>query len=100
MPMPNRTPTQDRIVAFMRDWKGNPVNDGNSPTYQDIADGLGISITTVYTAIQKLIRRGKLKINMKGKLVLPGGTYLVPENEQNSDNGNIYQLPLPLFEEK
>ena len=97
--MPNRTPTQDRILVFMRDWKSNPVNDGNSPNYKDIADGLGISLTTVYTAIQKLIRRGKLKINMKGKLVLPGGTYLVPDHEHSSDNGNIYQLPLPLFEE-
>lgn len=97
--MPNRTPTQDRIVIFVRDWKGNPVNDGNSPTYQDIADGLGISITTAYTAIQKLIRRGRLKVNTKGKLVLPGGTYLVPETDQCNDNG-IYQLPLPLFEEK
>ncbi|MBX3083929.1 MAG: winged helix-turn-helix transcriptional regulator [Anaerolineae bacterium] len=98
--MPRRTPTQDRIVAFMRDWKANPVNDGNSPTYQDIADGLGISITTVYTAIQKLIQRGKLKQNTKGKLVLPGGMYLVPENEQSSDNSDLQQLRLPLFEEK
>jgi len=97
--MPRRTPTQDRIVAFMREWKANPVNDGNSPNYQDIADGLGISITTVYTAIQKLIQRGKLKQNTKGKLVLPGGTYLVPENGYSSDNGDLQQLPLPLFEE-
>jgi hypothetical protein len=97
--MPYRTPTQDRIIAFMREWKANPVNDGNSPVYQDIADGLGISLTVVYTAIQKLIRRGRLSINTKGKLVLPGGTYLLPDDQGNSDEHQTYQLPLPLFEE-
>lgn len=71
-------PLQDAIMEFLRDWKANPVNDGNSPTYQDIATALGKKTSRIYDRVQRLCNRGELNINDRGKIVL-GGQYILPE---------------------
>lgn len=77
--MIRESPAQDAVLEFVRDYKSDDENDGNSPTYQDIADALGVSTTTAYNTVSRLIRRGKLQINLRGKIKL-GGKYLLPED--------------------
>ena len=71
-------PLQAAIVECVRDWKADPANDGNSPTYQDIAEKLGKRRSRIHEKVQRLIVLGELKINQHGKIVL-GGKYLLPE---------------------
>ena len=72
-------PAQDAILEFVRDYKSSNEMDGNSPTYGEIAEALGVSTATAYNTVSRLIRHGKLKINRRGKIVL-GGKYLLPDS--------------------
>lgn len=71
-------PAQERLLEFIRDYKQTPDADGNSPTYEDCAEALGLSVSTIYTTASRMIRRGILRMNSKGKLVL-GGRYIPPD---------------------
>lgn len=74
------TPAQDAVMEFVRDYKTSEHydSDGNSPTYEEIANHLGVRPATAYGIVLKLIKRGKLRVNGRGKIVL-GGKYLPPE---------------------
>lgn len=76
--MMREAPAQEAILEFVRDYKQTDDADGNSPTYQEIADALGVSTATAYNTVMRLIRHGKLSINSKGKIKL-GGKYFPPE---------------------
>lgn len=70
-------PAQDAIFEFIRDYKRG--EDGNSPTYQEIAEALGVTTATAYNTVLRLVRRGVVKINKRGKISI-GGTYIPPED--------------------
>ncbi len=74
------TPTQKHILSFIITYKADPHNDGNSPTYEEIAEALGFHKANVYRHCRKLEERGWLQINEQGKLTIPGGRwrYLPP----------------------
>ncbi|MFN8418894.1 MAG: helix-turn-helix domain-containing protein [Anaerolineae bacterium] len=72
---PRLTPTHKAILNFIIDYKADPQHDGNSPSYDEIAEKLGIHRATVYRHCQKLEERGWLQINAQGKLILPGGRW-------------------------
>jgi Mn-dependent DtxR family transcriptional regulator len=72
------SPTQDALLEFVRDYKQSNEADGNSPTYEEIAEALGVNRTTAYNTVLRLIKRGKLSVNNKGKIRL-GGKYIPPE---------------------
>jgi Mn-dependent DtxR family transcriptional regulator len=69
-------PLQDSILEYIRDYKVG--NDGNSPTYQQIASALGKSQRCVYDKVQRLVVRGILKVDRSGRILL-GGMYIPPE---------------------
>lgn len=72
---PRLTPTQNAILRFIIGYKADPQHDGNSPSYDEIAETLGIHRATIYRHCQKLEERGWLQINAQGKLILPGGRW-------------------------
>ncbi len=53
----NLTPRQLRIVQLIRDQR---IALGYSPTFQELADGLGISKVTVFEHVEALIKKGVL----------------------------------------
>jgi Winged helix-turn-helix DNA-binding len=73
-------PLQDVVLYFIIAYKADPANDGNSPTYREIAQGVGRSSTAVWSACQRLQDRGLLEINARGKLTLLGGAYHAPSD--------------------
>ena len=77
-PMSREAPLQAAIMEFLRDWKADPKNDGNSPTYEDIALALGKRRSRIFEKVQRLANLGELSINHRGKIVL-GGKYILPE---------------------
>lgn len=70
-------PAQERLLEFLRDYKQSPDADGNSPTYEECAEALGVSVATIYNTASRMIRRGTIRMNGRGKLVL-GGRYIPP----------------------
>ncbi len=76
--MQREAPAQEAVLEFVRDYKQTDDADGNSPTYQEIAEALGVSTATAYNTVMRLVRHEKLKINSRGKIKL-GGKYLPPE---------------------
>jgi Mn-dependent DtxR family transcriptional regulator len=70
-------PSQDKVLQFLRDYKADEENDGNSPTYQQIAEALEISQGTAYTLVLRMVKRGVVKVNRRGKITL-GGKYIPP----------------------
>jgi Mn-dependent DtxR family transcriptional regulator len=81
-PTPKRkrkAPVQDAILEFLRDYKRDPENDGNSPSFQDIAAAIGKYRSDVRKRIIEMERYGWVKINAKGKIVLIGGKYILPD---------------------
>ena len=72
------SPSQDALLEFVRDYKQSDEADGNSPTYEEIANALGVSTATAYTLVLRMIKRGSIRVNNRGKIVL-GGKYLPPE---------------------
>lgn len=67
--------SQDKIVQFIIEFKRDRQNDGNTPTYQEIADGVGLSLSVVYRACTRLVMRDALKLNDRGKLTVPRGKW-------------------------
>jgi DNA-binding MurR/RpiR family transcriptional regulator len=78
------SPLHRAILNFIIKYKAEPANDGNSPSYEDIATGLGTYKSNIYRACRKLQKRGLLKINQHGKLIIPGGQYQPPRNKGGS----------------
>lgn len=76
--MNREAPAQDAVLEFVADYKATSEADGNSPTYQEIAEALGVSSATAYNTVMRLVRHGRLRINKRGKIVL-GGKYLPPD---------------------
>jgi len=76
--MPRDTPIEDAILEFLRDWKNAPSKDGNSPTYAQIATGVGKYPADVHKCVQAMVRKGKLQLNEDNKIAL-GGKYILPE---------------------
>lgn len=72
------SPTQDALLEFVRDYKRSDEADGNSPSYEEIAEALSITKATAYNTVLRLIKRGKLSVNNRGKIKL-GGKYIPPE---------------------
>lgn len=77
MPRIYSSPVQDAILEFITDYKRE--NDGNSPSYQEIATAIGSCAANVYRYVQSLERKQAVSVNKKGKLTLPGGKYIPPE---------------------
>ncbi len=76
-----RAPAQEKVLGFIRDWKVD--KDGNSPGYQQIADGLGMSVSTVYTHVLKLVAKGRLKLAEEDRrIMMIGGEYLPPDETE------------------
>jgi hypothetical protein len=70
-------PGQDRVWRWIVDYK--VLNDGNSPTYEQIALALGLAKTTVYIHVKRLAERGKLiHDDSLGVIKLVGGKYVPP----------------------
>jgi Mn-dependent DtxR family transcriptional regulator len=77
MPKPtaNSPEAQEAVLRFIQQYKADPKNDGNSPTYREIAAALGKTHRRIYTICQRLQERGLIEINARGKIVLVGGKY-------------------------
>lgn len=66
--------TTDRVFNFIVAYKAN--NDGNRPTMRRIRDALDIgSESTVHYHIQQLIKTGRLKRDIDGKIMVVGGKW-------------------------
>lgn len=70
------SPLQDAILEFIRDFK--VANDGNSPTYAQIAHALDKTPARIYDKVQRLATRRLVSIDANGKILL-GGQYIPPE---------------------
>ena len=68
------SPTQDRIFAFIVDYKRD--HNGNSPTYQELADALELSKVTVYNRVMRLVVRGRLDLDENRRIVVPDGEFV------------------------
>lgn len=79
MPRRRAAPAQDAVLEFLRDYKRSDDADGNSPTYQEIAEALGVTTATAYNTVLRLVRKGRVRINKRGKIAL-GGKYIPPED--------------------
>ena len=75
--MPKPAPVQEAILEFIRDYKR--ANDGNSPSYREIATALGKNAADIHRRVLVLERRGVIRISQAGRLCLVGGEYLPPE---------------------
>jgi DNA-binding IclR family transcriptional regulator len=73
---------QDAILEFLFDYKRS--QDGNSPTYQEIADALGKRPANVYRYVQSMCARGLIRLNHRGKIVVVGGKYITPDDDDFS----------------
>lgn len=73
------SPLQDAILEFLRDWKRDEENDGNSPSYSDIARALAKYPANIHRYVGSMERKGLVRINRRGKITLPGGKYIPPE---------------------
>jgi predicted transcriptional regulator len=72
-------PIQDAILEFLRDYKQDPDNDGNSPSYREVADALGKNPADIHRRVLAMERTGLVRVNKRGKIVLVGGRYIAPD---------------------
>jgi len=77
-------PVQEAILHYLDAYKSDPKNDGNNPTYQEIADALGKQPSHVYDACMKLVVRGDLQLNDRGKLIFPDGQWRRKNSEDSA----------------
>lgn len=70
-------PGQERVYQFIAAFKIE--NDGNSPTYRQIANGCGISRNGAYLLCLKLVRWGRIAFTEDGRIILIGGEYAPPQ---------------------
>lgn len=75
-----KAPTQDAILDYFVDYKADPRNDGNNPTYQEIARALGVSKEAVYQAVLRMVGHGILRFNGNRKLIV-GGRWIPPGDD-------------------
>lgn len=68
---------QEAVMAFLLEYKQDRRNDGNSPTYAEIAAGIGRSVMRVAQIVQRLVAKGELTINERGKICVPDGQYII-----------------------
>ncbi len=62
-------------MEYIVDYKADPKNDGNNPTYKEIAQALELSEPTVYNAVMRLVGHGLLRFNANRKLIVGGRWY-------------------------
>ena len=72
-------PVQEAILAFIDEYKTDPDNDGNSPSYREIAAAVGGGPADIYRRVLALQKQGRLRVNKAGKVCVPGGRYLLPD---------------------
>lgn len=78
--------TSDRVYAFIVDYK--KANDGNSPSYRDIQEVVGVTLSTVKYILEKLADEGRIIILGKGKsrmIAIPGAEWKSPAEVQSAD---------------
>lgn len=68
-------PRQEALLECLRDWKRNPTNQGNNPTYEQLATLMDVSVPTVYNTAMRMVVNGTLAINPYGKLIIVGWVY-------------------------
>lgn len=66
---------QAQIIEFVTDYK--VANDGNSPTYQEIAQHFHFSISAAQRHIRKLVCAGILRQDKRGRILLVGGQWVL-----------------------
>lgn len=80
-------PVQTAIVEFIIDYKRDKKNDGNTPTYQEIADAIGRDLSHVHKMCMRLVARKVLELNERGKLIVPKGRWdIEPERDPSVDD--------------
>lgn len=73
-----KAPIQEAILEYLRDYKRDPENEGNSPTYSEIAEAIGQYPADIHNRVQRMEKLGLVKVNQRGRINL-GGKYLPPE---------------------
>jgi DNA-binding MarR family transcriptional regulator len=68
--MPRSPKKALRVLDFIKTWKEEPEHDGNSPTYEQIAENFDCAIMTVWNHVQRLERMGKIIIDADRKITL------------------------------
>lgn len=68
---------QDAIYEFIGDYKR--ANDGNSPTYEEIAKGVKCDRSNAYRFVQIMAGKKRLDILSSGRINLLG-QYIPPES--------------------
>lgn len=82
-------PTQRAILEFIKNYKRDPANDGNTPTYREIAEGMNRPQSQVYTACMKMVLNKKLNMNARGKLTVPRGKWDVDPDAAPLEDENF-----------
>lgn len=69
--MARETPVQDAILEVVRDYKLDPRNNGNSPTYGFIAECTGHYKANIHKAVAVMITKGLLSLTPDRRIALP-----------------------------
>lgn len=72
--MPTIAPTQDAIFQFVLEYKRE--HNGNSPTYQEIANALELNTKTVYARVQRMVVLQRLALDNNRRIVIPQGRFV------------------------
>lgn len=65
-----------RVLDFIKDWKEE--HDGNSPTYEQIADNFDCTTMTAWDHVQRLERMNMIVLDEDRKITLIDGEYIAP----------------------
>lgn len=74
-PIPKK---RGRVFLFIVNYKEE--NDGRNPTYQEIADSCGCTVSTAYIHVSMLVTMDSLLKFMPNRAFDLGGKYEPPEN--------------------
>lgn len=84
-------PIQAAIVDFIIKYKKDKKNDGNTPTYQEIAEGIDRDQSQVYKACMRLVVRKVLEMNDRNKLIVPRGKWDIDPDDIPSEDEVFYE---------
>lgn len=75
--MPKPPTKMWQVFHFVAHYKVS--NDGNPPTRTDISKHFGINRTAVDQHLTRLMRKGRVRFDEHGRVILIGGVYEAPE---------------------
>lgn len=74
---PKPAPAQMRVLQFIKEYKA--AHDGNPPSREQIAHGLGCSLQNVDSLLHKLERKRLISFDERGQIMVAGGRWMPTE---------------------